>query len=138
MNFVLFSIAENIDNKTCNQASKSLRQFPSSTTAQYPSYDYVKPAAVAAAVADELALEEIKALTGSKVITKASHTLNKSDIMQASFGMQYLLLLKRILVCSRRNYVSTSSKVKHKYFKFLKGESAMRYCTCLYMFDYSN
>ena len=86
---------------------------------QLPTFDYVKPSA------DELALEEMKALnTTDNNCTdghaqqqpvqhpqKQSVTFNDIDyknVGQASFFMQYLLLLQRILVCSKRNYVSTT------------------------------
>lgn len=81
-----------------------------------PSYDdYVKPSA------EDVALEEMEALNSSENHTEESELQRKQqqkhessaiinidsrNVAKASFFMQYLLLFKRILVCSKRNYVS--------------------------------
>lgn len=83
-----------------------------------PNYDdYVKPSS------EEVALEEMEALNASDNHTEESELqtakhhnskhessaivdIDSRNVVKASFFMQYLLLFKRILVCSKRNYVS--------------------------------
>jgi len=78
-----------------------------------------------------LTLEEIKALSGPTEVVDPDH-LEKSlqqqppavnakelakppnAIRSASFLMQYLLLMQRILICAKRNYVSIRKKNKTK------------------------
>lgn len=84
---------------------------------KFSSYDYVKPAY------NELGLEEKKALndpidTLDQLVAQAADrelagprksvtAMQLSAASPASFVMQYLLLMQRILICARRNYVST-------------------------------
>lgn len=105
------AIIDNIAGKTL---SKSDQDLPTVALAQFSSFDYVKPAA------QELALEEIKALSATTNISGQDRYEKKQQplanvnelakqpnaIQSASFIMQYLLLMKRILVCAKRNYVS--------------------------------
>ncbi|KAH8412498.1 hypothetical protein KR009_002667 [Drosophila setifemur] len=111
MSRLVATIKGNIAGKTL---SKSSQDLPTVALAQFSSYDYVKPAP------QELALEEIKALSGpiemagqdhvgkkpktlanaSELAKPTSHANNNS----ASFLMQYLLLMQRILICAKRNY----------------------------------
>ncbi|KAH8317738.1 hypothetical protein KR074_008484 [Drosophila pseudoananassae] len=110
MSRLVATIKDNIAGKTL---SKSDQDLPTVALAQFSSFDYVKPAA------QELALEEIKALSGTTDISGQDRFEKKHQqpianvdelakqpnaIQSASFIMQYLLLMKRILVCAKRNY----------------------------------
>ncbi|KAH8282603.1 hypothetical protein KR054_008638 [Drosophila jambulina] len=113
MSRLVATITDNIGSKTL---SKSSQELPTVALAQFSSYDYVKPAP------QELALEEIKALSGSPEITSKDLTEKSQQLQQkplanvkelakpsnasssASFLMQYLLLMQRILICAKRNY----------------------------------
>ncbi|KAH8381029.1 hypothetical protein KR200_008888 [Drosophila serrata] len=106
------TITDKIGSKTL---SKSSQELPTVALAQFSSYDYVKPAP------QELALEEIKALSGTPEITSQDLSQKNQQQQQqlanvnelakssnasssASFLMQYLLLMQRILICAKRNY----------------------------------
>ncbi|XP_030384896.1 ATP-binding cassette sub-family G member 1 [Scaptodrosophila lebanonensis] len=109
------------DNIEGNTLSKSSTDLPTVALAQFSAFEYVKPAA------NDLALEETKALNASPqpqlqteqlqdgqqqqlpqppqtLATQSQYFVNERDISSASFLMQYLLLMQRILVCARRNY----------------------------------
>ncbi|XP_054741593.1 ATP-binding cassette subfamily G member 4 isoform X1 [Anastrepha obliqua] len=105
------------DNEACSKIVSSLKRFPTAMS-KLTAFDYVKPAA------DDVALEEIKTLNASAVRNAriddsdddaglAAHAQNNGRryaaykalrTQQASFIMQYFLLLNRIFVCARRNY----------------------------------
>ncbi|EDW85318.2 LOW QUALITY PROTEIN: uncharacterized protein Dwil_GK18351 [Drosophila willistoni] len=105
---IMATIKENIEGSKISQK----QTLPN--VAQFSSFDYVKPAQ------QDLALEEIKALSGASKETTfelqekqqsqslANVTVTEKQqhlpISSASFLMQYLLLLQRILMCARRNY----------------------------------
>lgn len=107
-----------IDNEACSKIASNLKRFPAAIS-KLTAFDYVKPAA------DDVSLEEMKTLNarattnammddsdnevGSAARTKSNdrYTAYKAvRTEQASFIMQYFLLLNRIFICARRNYVS--------------------------------
>ncbi|XP_017130272.1 ATP-binding cassette sub-family G member 1 isoform X2 [Drosophila elegans] len=113
MSRLVATIKDNIGGMTLGEALSKVAQ------AQFSSLDYVK------ASPQELALEEIKALSGpsSTEIVDQDHSLEKPPqlkpftnananelanpskaIKSASFLMQYLLLMQRILICAKRSY----------------------------------
>lgn len=104
----LYTYSIHTDNIEANKLSVSEQELsPSVDLNKYSSYDYVKP------VYNELALGEKKALnddpinTLDQLVPRKSITSNPlSAASPASFIMQYLLLMQRILICARRNYVS--------------------------------
>eukprot|EP00099_Drosophila_melanogaster_P017697 NP_608618.1 uncharacterized protein Dmel_CG17646, isoform A [Drosophila melanogaster] len=107
------SIKENMGGKAVVKTSEALAAF---AAAQFSSFDYVKPSP------QELALEEIKALSGGpesadpdlleknlrpqpQPLAKAGELARPPNaIRSASFLMQYVLLMQRILICAKRNY----------------------------------
>ncbi|KAH8248918.1 hypothetical protein KR032_004308 [Drosophila birchii] len=108
MSRLVATITDNIGSKTLRKSSQEL---PTVALSQFSSYDYVKPAP------QELALEEIKALSGSQDLTEKSQQQqlplanvkelakpSNKGFSSASFLMQYLLLMQRILICAKRNY----------------------------------
>ncbi|KAH8307859.1 hypothetical protein KR059_001045 [Drosophila kikkawai] len=112
MSRLVATITDNIGSKTLSKSSQELHTV---ALAQFSSYDYVKPAP------QELALEEIKALSGTPEITNQDlneknqqHKQPLANVKElakpsnasssASFLMQYLLLMQRILICAKRNY----------------------------------
>nr|XP_016943648.1 ATP-binding cassette sub-family G member 1 [Drosophila suzukii]XP_016943656.1 ATP-binding cassette sub-family G member 1 [Drosophila suzukii]XP_036668677.1 ATP-binding cassette sub-family G member 1 [Drosophila suzukii] len=112
MSRLVASIKDNIDGRSLG---KSSRELPTVALAQFSSFDYVK------ASPQELALEEIKALSGPTEVVDSDHlekslqqqqpAVNAKElakppnvIRSASFLMQYLLLMQRILICAKRNY----------------------------------
>ncbi|KAM7353329.1 ATP-binding cassette sub-family G member 1 [Cochliomyia hominivorax] len=112
--------ADNVDLTSCHLTSNGdkLTKIFNTTAAglQMSKYvDYVKPAD------EEVALEEMKALNTTdnnmdeseephqqqKSKAKSAPALidiDSKNVLKASFFMQYLLLFKRILICSKRNY----------------------------------
>lgn len=114
-NLNFLQIAENMGGKAVVKTSEALAAF---AAAQFSSFDYVKPSP------QELALEEIKALSGGpgsadpdlleknlrpqpQPLAKAGELARPPNaIRSASFLMQYVLLMQRILICAKRNYVS--------------------------------
>ncbi|SPP79357.1 ATP-binding cassette sub-family G member 4 [Drosophila guanche] len=109
------------DNIGAKELSTSSQMLPTVALAQFSSYDYVKPAQ------QELALEEIKALSGSTELELVDQEQSENQQQQqlplanvkatvkelakpsnatssASFLMQYVLLMQRIMICARRNY----------------------------------
>ncbi|KAH8305528.1 hypothetical protein KR018_002746 [Drosophila ironensis] len=102
MSRLVATIKDNIAGKK-TLLSKSSEDLPTVAMAQFSSFDYVKPAR------QELALEEIKALDPREKKPQPLANVNElakppNAIESASFIMQYLLLMKRILVCAKRNY----------------------------------
>lgn len=109
-----FSFTDNIGGKKMSVSEQELSPVDLN---KFSSYDYVKPAY------NELGLEEKKALndpidTLDQLVAQASDrelagprksvtAKQLSAASPASFVMQYLLLMQRILICARRNYVST-------------------------------
>ncbi|XP_004530368.1 ATP-binding cassette sub-family G member 4 [Ceratitis capitata] len=104
------------DNEACSKIASNLKRFPAAIS-KLTAFDYVKPAA------DDVSLEEMKTLNaraatnammddsdnevGSAARTKSNdrYTAYKAvRTEQASFIMQYFLLLNRIFICARRNY----------------------------------
>lgn len=108
------SITDNIVGKKLSVSEQELSPVDLN---KFSSYDYVKPAY------NELGLEETKALnepidTLNQLVAQAQDrqlaeprksvpSKQLSAACPASFIMQYLLLMQRILICARRNYVST-------------------------------
>lgn len=108
-----------LGNDACSKIAGNLKRFPN-VMSKFTAFDYVKPAA------DDVALEEIKSLkasvgtreklddkdgdvcsAGRRKINGRRYTAYKVlHTEQASFIMQYFLLLNRIFICARRNYVS--------------------------------
>ncbi|EDW87280.1 ATP-binding cassette sub-family G member 4 isoform X1 [Drosophila yakuba] len=110
------TIKDNIGTKSLGEALASVAQV------QFSNFDYVK------ASPQELALEEIKALNGAtegtdpelleKNLQPHPHPQTQklasgseiarpamaNAIRSASFLMQYVLLMQRILICAKRNY----------------------------------
>nr|XP_014086513.2 ABC transporter G family member 6 [Bactrocera oleae] len=104
-------------NDACSKIAGNLKRFPN-VMSKFTAFDYVKPAA------DDVALEEIKSLkasvgtreklddkdgdvcsAGRRKINGRRYTAYKVlHTEQASFIMQYFLLLNRIFICARRNY----------------------------------
>lgn len=104
----LYTYSIHTDNIEANKLSVSEEELtPSVDLNKYSSYDYVKP------VYNELGLGEKKALNDDPINTldqlvprKSITSKPLSAASPASFIMQYLLLMQRILICARRNYVS--------------------------------
>lgn len=108
-----------VGNDVCSRISSNLKRFPN-VMSKLTAFDYVKPAS------DDLALEEVKSLNASvgtraklddkdgnvcsagraKISGQRYTTFKALHTEQASFTMQYFLLLNRIIICARRNYVS--------------------------------
>lgn len=113
-------VADTLGSKKLSSSGQELSTIDS---VQFTRYSYVEPAQ------QELDLEEIKALTASaepleQPLAKATAHMelanqmpltskHNHEIISASFLMQYLLLMQRILICARRNYVSKKPKTKH-------------------------
>lgn len=57
---------------------------------------------------DEQQQQEQKHQQPQQSPSKSLIDIDSKNVAKASFFMQYLLLLKRILICSKRNYVSIS------------------------------
>lgn len=108
MNFTHIQFTDNIE---ANKLSVSEQELTPVDLNKFTSYDYVKP------VYNELGLGEKKAFndpinTLDQLVPRKSITSKPlSAGSPASFIMQYLLLLQRILICARRNYVSTSENI---------------------------
>ncbi|XP_043651813.1 ATP-binding cassette sub-family G member 1 [Drosophila teissieri] len=118
MSRLVATIKDNIGAKTLGEALASVAQV------QFSTFDYVK------ASPQELALEEIKALNGATEGTdpelleknlqphphphpqpqrlasgsELARPAMANAIRSASFLMQYVLLMQRILICAKRNY----------------------------------
>lgn len=125
--------------KKLNTSAQELSTLGMSQLARY---SYVEPSQ------QELGLEEIKALNAPAAdeleqplaagtiadpdpdpsqTAKTSKKL-RTDVISASFLMQYLLLMQRILICARRSYVSSKIPVNkhqqgHRRFGKLPGTS---------------
>ncbi|XP_065356936.1 ATP-binding cassette sub-family G member 1 [Calliphora vicina] len=120
--------ADNVDLTSCHLTSGNKLTKIFNTTAaslQLPTFEYVKPSA------EELALEEAKALNTTDDNTdepqqqeqqheqqqpqqppsKSLIDIDSKNVVKASFFMQYLLLLKRILICSKRNYFLLMARI---------------------------
>ncbi|TDG45126.1 hypothetical protein AWZ03_008464 [Drosophila navojoa] len=102
------------DSMVSKKLSASGQELSRIDAVQFTRYSYVEPAQ------QELDLEEIKALNApteslEQPLAKATENMELAnqmtltsnqnhDIISASFLMQYLLLMQRILICARRNY----------------------------------
>ncbi|KAH8404774.1 hypothetical protein KR222_001227 [Zaprionus bogoriensis] len=106
MSQLITAIKGNIVSK---KLSASVQELSATDLNTFPSFDYVK------AAYNELGLEEQKALNDpagvlDQLVAKATTADLANPAKQlsatspASFVMQYLLLMQRILICARRNY----------------------------------
>ncbi|XP_036327725.1 ATP-binding cassette sub-family G member 1 isoform X2 [Rhagoletis pomonella] len=112
------------DNEACSKIFSNLKRFPTAMS-KLAAFDYVKTAA------DDVALEEVKTLNASAAATSTKMDDSDDEVgstaharnvrrrytaykalhtQQASFIMQYFLLLNRIFVCARRNYFLLKSE----------------------------
>ncbi|XP_073827154.1 ATP-binding cassette sub-family G member 4 [Musca autumnalis] len=121
---------ENVDLSHLNASGKKLPKTYNidmdsvsitSKKSNFPAFDYTKPVVIN----DELALEEMKALTATSKAsplpsppvdmempahekqplnkTDTTYTFNTEKFTKASFFMQYLLLMNRIFICAKRS-----------------------------------
>ncbi|KAM8715688.1 hypothetical protein ACLKA7_002695 [Drosophila subpalustris] len=107
MSQIITSIKENIGAKKLNSSSQELS---TAALAQFSGYDYAKPGYQELPLkeinvpVEESALEEPLANERATELAKQMETEPKEVIVAASFLMQYLILMQRVLICAKRNY----------------------------------
>ncbi|KAL7738711.1 hypothetical protein ACLKA6_017391, partial [Drosophila palustris] len=107
MSQIITSIKENIGAKKLNTTSQELS---TAALAQFSGYDYAKPGYQELPLkeinvpVEESALEEPLANERATELAKQMETEPPEVIVAASFLMQYLILMQRVLICAKRNY----------------------------------